>query len=333
MMLRLDELIDLVQRALSSHGMRREDAAIVARTIVAAERDGAHSHGLQRLPGYISSLRAGWVDARAVPTIRDASPGFVHANACNGFAQIALARADGLLRKKAQLNGIAALGIHNSHHFASLWPDLEPFAEDGFVALTMVNTRSRIVAWGGKKKILGTNPMAFACPRPGYPPLIWDQASSIMSQGDILLSAAAGRSLPVGIGVDANGAPTTSAEAVLRDGALMPFGGVKGSSLAFMVEILAAALTKGNFGFEDRSGRFPGAETSNAGQFFLLMDPSPMAGKGFPDRVAALIARLLEAGSLRMPGDLRYKKRRQAEAKGIQVSSKIHNYLLEQLAQ
>jgi len=152
MMLRLDELIDLVQRALSSHGMRREDAAIVARTIVAAERDGAHSHGLQRLPGYISSLRAGWVDARAVPTIRDASPGFVHANACNGFAQIALARADGLLRKKAQLNGIAALGIHNSHHFASLWPDLEPFAEDGFVALTMVNTRSRIVAWGARRR-------------------------------------------------------------------------------------------------------------------------------------------------------------------------------------
>src|SRR5262249_25677309 len=163
----------------------------------------------------------------------------------------------------------------------ALWPDVEPFAEQGLIALTVVNTRSRIVVWGGRRKVLGTNPMAFACPSGDGPPCVWDQASSLRAQGEVLLARTQGHAVPEGIGLDAEGNPSTDPAAILDGGALLPFGGPKGASIAFMIEVLAAALTGGRFGFQDESASFPGAQTSKAGQFLLLIDPTRSAGDAF----------------------------------------------------
>ena len=113
---------------------------------------------------------------------------------------------------------------------------------------------------------------------------------------------------------------------MLKDGALLPFGGIKGGSLAFMIEALAT-LGGARFGFEDQSARVPGAVTSNAGQFLLLIDPRRFGG-GFLDRIEELIERLRDAGTGRLPGDLRYERRRIAQREGIEVSSEMHEYLV-----
>lgn len=325
----LPDLSVLVERCLRGGGMTPTTARPVAATIVAAERDGSRSHGLQRLAGHLSSLASGWVDGRARPAVVKRAPGLVHVDARNGFAQVALARGAPLLRRAAERAGVALLAISHSHHFAALWPDLEPFADDGFVAITMVNSRSRMVVWGGHVKSLGTNAMAFACPRAGKPPLIWDQASSAMSQGEVLISAAAGKPLPTGVGLDRDGAPTTDPTAVLEGGALLPFAGIKGGSIAFMVEVFAAALTGGRFGFEDTSAGIPGALTSNAGQVVLLVSPRRMASDGFAERIETLIRQLRDAGSERLPGDLRYARRQRAATEGVEVSDDMLAYLRE----
>jgi len=238
---------------------------------------------------------------------------------------VALAEAAPRLCAMAARHGSATLTTANGHHFAALWPDIEPLAVKGYIALTMVNTRARMVVWQGTRKVLGTNPMAFACPRRSAPPVVWDQASSVMSQGDVLLASAARRPLPEGVGVDAAGKATTDPDAVLKDGALLPYGGIKGGSLAFMIEVLAT-LGGARFGFEDESGKISGAVTSNAGQFLLLIDPRRF-GDGFLDRIEALIERLRDAGTGRLPGDLRYERRRIAERDGVEVTPEIHAYL------
>jgi delta1-piperideine-2-carboxylate reductase len=230
------ELTDLVTRVFRRHGVSAENADPVAETVVAAERDGAASHGLLRLPGYVSTLKSGWVDGRAVPVVTDAAPGLVATDAANGFAQPALRASAPLLREKARRLGIAAVAIRYSHHFAAVWPDVEPFAVEGFIVLAMVNGRQRMAVWGGERKLLGTSPMAFACPRPGRLPLVWDQASSVMAQGEILLAAQRGDMLPEGVGLDADGRPTTDPHAVLDGGSILAFGGHKGSSIAFMID-------------------------------------------------------------------------------------------------
>ena len=308
----------LVARILEAHGAGPRQAGIVAGAVVAAERDGATSHGLFRVPGYVADLRSGWVDGRAVPVVEDRAPGLAAVDAANGWAQVALSDARTLLVAKARAQGIAALAIRNSHHFAALWIDVEPLADLGLVAMACGNGRSRVVPFGGRARLLGTNPMAFACPRRRGPPMVWDQASSMMAHGEVMLAAQRGETLPEGAGFDAAGRPTRDAAAVLAGGALGPFGAHKGSAIALMVEILGGAVAGGDLGFEDRSGAFPGAQSSNAGEYLIAIDPARSGGDGFLDRTEALFRRLTDDGA-RLPGDRRYANRARAFDKGISI--------------
>ncbi|WOH63759.1 Ldh family oxidoreductase [Bradyrhizobium sp. BWA-3-5] len=312
-------LVDLIAHVFAAHGMTSSNAAIVAQVVAGAERDGTLSHGLLRVPGYVSTLKSGWVDGRAVPRVVGSQPGMVVVDACNGFAQVALVAGRNELISKSRICGVAALAIRNSHHFASVYPDVEPLAEQGLVALAFLNSRSRLVPSGGTSKLFGSNPMAFACPRADGPALVFDQASSIMAQGEVLLAAQHERTLPEGVGVDSAGRATTDPKAILEGGALLPFGGHKGSSIALMVELLAAAVTGGEFGFEDASGAFPGAQSSRAGQLIIAIDPDKGAGARFRHRVEELLIRICGNGSARLPGERRLKAREEANRLGVPV--------------
>lgn len=312
-------LIRRVGDLLLANGVEPVSAGAVASSIVSAERDGAYSHGFARLPGFISSLASGWVTGSPSMIVTDQAPAVVHVDAANGFAQGALARGKDMAMAKARANGICAISIHDSHHFGCLWPDVEPFGEAGLVCLAFVNSRSRIVAPGAAKAVLGTNPMAFALPRPGRNPLVWDQASSVLAHGDILLAAKSGQTLPPDAGVDKFGAVSRDPQAILHGGALMPFGAHKGFLIALLVEVLAAALTGSRFGFEDESPGKPGAVTSNAGEMLILIDPARAGASDFGERTEQLLNALVEAGSSRLPGDRRYKNRAKALADGIPV--------------
>jgi len=316
-----DELHALLAREDARHGTSNEVAAILASNCASAQRDGADSHGIFRIPGYVATLQSGWVDGKAVPQVTDAAPGFIAVDAKNGFAQPALAAARALLVEKARANGIALLAIHNSHHFAALWPDVEPFAREGLVALSFVNSMACVVPHGGKRALFGTNPIAFAAPRAGHEPLVFDLATSAIANGDVQIAAREGRMLPEGYGVDRDGRPTCDPRAILDGGALLPFGGYKGSALSMMVELLAAALTGGNFSFDfDWSGH-PGAQTPRTGQLLIVIDPSKGAGSNFAARTELLVQQMQDAGQPRQPGDRRYRERAQSARAGIAVDS------------
>ncbi|MES2635180.1 MAG: Ldh family oxidoreductase [Pseudomonadota bacterium] len=311
--------VSLVGKLLMSKGVDAISAQAVAGSMVAAERDGTLSHGLARLPGFVSSLESGWVTGSPRMVVTNQAPAVVRIDAANGFAQGALARGRELAIAKARSNGICAIHIHDSHHFGSLWPDVEPFAMQGLVCLAFVHSRSRIVAPGASRAVLGTNPMAFALPRAGREPVVWDQASSVIAHGDVILAAKNGHTLPPDAGVDKSGSVSRDPAAVLDGGALLPFGGHKGFLIALLVEVLAAALTGSRFGFEDVSARIPGAVTSNAGQMLILIDPARSGASDFGDRIEQLMHALADAGTTRLPGDRRYINRAKAMEHGIPV--------------
>jgi delta1-piperideine-2-carboxylate reductase len=312
------ELRQLVQLAMARAGVDSLTAEAIAHSIVSAERDGTPSHGLLRVTGYLASIKSGWVDASARMTVRDVAPGVVVVDANNGFSQGALVRGRGVALQKCQTSGVSILALHNAHHFGALWPDAEWFAEQGVLCMAFVNSRSRIVAPGAAQKVLGTNPMALAAPAQPHP-IVWDQASSVMAHGDVILAAREGRHLDLGVAVDAQGHATIDPHAVLNGGGLLPFGAHKGFMIALLVEILAAAVTGSRFGFEDTSVNYPGAQTSNGGQLFILVDATKIAGPQFEQRLALLLEHLREAGSSRMPGDRRQANRVAARAEGIRV--------------
>ncbi len=315
-----DELRSLLARIFERHGTSAEVAAVLADNCASAERDGAHSHGVFRIAGYLSTLASGWVDGHAVPQVEDVAPGYVAVDACNGFAQPAYAAARQLLVDKARANGIALLAIRDSHHFAALWPDVEPLAEAGLVGLALVNSMACVVPHGGTQALFGTNPIAFAAPRAGHAPLVFDLATSSMAHGDVQIAAREGRLLPEGHGVDRDGRPTRDPQAVLDGGALLPFGGHKGSALSMMVELLAAALTGGSFSFDfDWSGH-PGAQTPRTGELVIAIDPSRTAGRGFAQRCEDLVQAMAGAGQQRQPGERRYRQRAQSLREGVPLS-------------
>lgn len=313
----VEALTALLSRIFLRHGTSAEVADTLAANVALAQRDGSDSHGIFRIPGYLSTLASGWVDGRAVPVVSDAAPGFVSVDARNGFAQPAHEAARELLLGKVRLQGIALLAIHDSHHFAALWPDVEPYAREGFVALTFVNSMTCVVPHGAKKPLFGTNPIAFAAPRAGGDPLVFDLATSAMAHGDVQIAAREGRQLPPGYGVDRNGEPTRDPHAVLDGGALLPFGGHKGSALSMMVELLAAALTGGNFSFGFTWADHPGAQTPRTGQLLIVIDPSRGAGADFAQRAEALVAAMRDAGQERLPGERRYRQREESVSLGL----------------
>ncbi|WP_426132795.1 Ldh family oxidoreductase [Pseudomonas sp. PWP3-1b2] len=313
------ELVALLQQVFVRHGTSPEVAAILSRNCASAERDGAHSHGIFRIPGYLSTLASGWVNGRAVPIVSDVASGFVRVDAGNGFAQPALEAARGLLVDKARSAGIALLAIHNSHHFAALWPDVEPFAEQGLVALSVVNSMTCVVPHGADRPLFGTNPIAFAAPRADGLPIVFDLATSAIAHGDVQIAARKGERLPPGMGVDGLGQPTQDPKAILEGGALLPFGGHKGSALSMMVELLAAALTGGNFSFEFNWADHPGARTPWTGQLLIVIDPSKTAGQSFAERSQELVRQMHAAGLRRLPGDRRHRTRAKSEQEGIVI--------------
>ncbi|MCD5993557.1 Ldh family oxidoreductase [Pseudomonas sp. CDFA 602] len=316
------QLSDLLEQIFLAHGTSPDVAKALAENCASAERDGSHSHGIFRIPGYLSSLASGWVDGKAVPIVEDVGAAFVRVDAARGFAQPALAAAKPLLIEKARSAGIAVLAIRNSHHFAALWPDVEPFAQQGLVALSMVNSMTCVVPHGAQKPLFGTNPIAFAAPRAEGEPIVFDLATSAIAHGDVQIAAREGRLLPEGMGVDSNGQPTCDPSAILKGGALLPFGGHKGSALSMMVELLAAGLTGGNFSFEFSWAEHPGAQTPWTGQVLIVIDPDKGSGQQFAQRSEELMRQLQGAGQERMPGDRRYVERAKSLAHGIPVAAR-----------
>ena len=320
--LSLEALSALLEKIFLRHGTSAEVARVLAQNCAGAERDGAHSHGVFRIPGYVSTLQSGWVNGQAVPVVEDVASGFVRVDANNGFAQPALAAARELLVQKARSAGIAVLAIRNSHHFAALWPDVEPFAYEGLVALSVVNSMTCVVPHGADRPLFGTNPIAFAAPRAGGEPIVFDLATSAIAHGDVQIAARQGERLPQGMGVDSLGQPTTDPKAILEGGALLPFGGHKGSALSMMVELLAAALTGGNFSFEFDWNNHPGAKTPWTGQLLIVIDPDKAAGQSFAQRSQELVRQMHGVGLKRLPGDRRHHQRAKSLANGIELDAR-----------
>lgn len=84
---KLAEVLPLAKAALMRAGCDAENATAVAESLWKAERDGAHSHGLFRLPGYLTSLKSGKVNGKARPLTKAIAPGVLHIDGDGGYGR------------------------------------------------------------------------------------------------------------------------------------------------------------------------------------------------------------------------------------------------------
>ena len=325
-----NEIQTLVELGLEANGCNKENSSAVARTIAAAELDGCAAHGLFRMPGYVASLRSGKVNGNASPVVSRLSPGVVKVDGDHGYAPLALEKGREALIQAAQENGIAAMVLVNVHHFAALWVEVEPIAEAGLAAMAFTTYKPAVVPAGAKQPLFGTNPMCFGWPRGDLRPMIFDQASAAMARGEVMIAARDGHSVPLGTGVDEHGVPTTDASEIINGGALLPFGGYKGSTIAMMIELLAAGLTGQDFSFEAQKNDNNDGGPPNGGEFMLAMDPNHFGdADNWLKHSESFLELLGGMDGSHMPGDRRYENRSVHEKKGIPVKESVYASCLE----
>jgi (2R)-3-sulfolactate dehydrogenase (NADP+) len=310
---------------LQQHQTSTENAKEVADALICAEIDGQSGHGLSRIPSYIQQLSSGKVDGNAKPTIVSSNGAVIRIDAKNGFAYPALSLAIKEVASCSKKYGIAVASISHSHHFGQAGRHVERLAESGLIGLMFGNTPKAITPWGGSQALFGTNPIAFSAPRGKAPPLVVDLSLSKVARGKVMLANQKNERIPQGWAIDEQGNPTTDAKKALA-GAMLPIGDAKGSALALMVEILSAALTGSNFGFEASSFFDSEGDSPGVGQLIIAIDPGFFSGDVFSERMETIISAILEQPSTRLPGNKRLEKRKWREkTKKIAVSKELYD--------
>lgn len=316
----VDAIHDLAKTTLIKFGADDQNAEAVAKIITMAERDGCVSHGLFRLPGYVATLKSGKVDGAAKPSINKLAPAVVQVNGHNCFAPTALQAGQEALIEAANICGIAIMALVRVHHFAALWTDIEPICEAGLAAFACTSYKPAVIPAGGKKALYGTNPIAFGWPRPGKSPMVFDMATSVMARGEVGIAARDGHALPEGVGVDADGNPTTDPNEILK-GSLLAFGGYKGSSISMMVELLAGAMVGESFSFEAAVRDNNDGGPPQGGEFVFAINPSLVRGNDdWGDHAEGFFDKIYEQDGTRLPGDRRLQNRARHDEGGVSVS-------------
>ncbi|WP_044871209.1 Ldh family oxidoreductase [Pseudomonas sp. LFM046] len=322
--LSLDQVHALAMRALTRNGMGEDHARAIADTITQGQRDECHSHGLYRVLVCVHSLRSGKVDPLARPTVSRSAPAIVSVDAHRGYSLLAFQAGLPLLVEQARELGVAALVIRNCFHFSALWPEVEAIAAEGLVGLAMTPSHAWVAPEGGGKGVFGTNPLAFAWPRQGREPFVFDFATSAIARGDIELHARQGKPIPLGWGLDAEGAPTTDARAAL-EGAMQTFGGHKGSALAAMIELLAGALIGDMTSAESLAFDAGAGATPCHGELLLAFAPARFLGNAMEEgqrRAEQLFAAITDQGA-RLPSQRRFAARKRSEREGVWVEQAL----------
>jgi len=324
--LTLERVRDIGMAALLSSNVARENAVSVAESIVAAEADGIHSHGLMRLPAYCMHARGGKVDGCARPALEHVAAAILRVDAANGFAHPAIDLGLPSLIQVARDQGVGILAVRRSYNAGVLGYHVERLAERGLIGLAFANAPAAIAPHGGATPLFGTNPVAFSAPGSRGPALIIDQACSVAARGEVLLRARRGELIPESWALDVDGHPTCDPVEGLR-GSMAPFGGAKGVNIAWIVEIMAAALTGACLSHQassviDNEGGPPGI-----GQLFMAIDPGRLNG-AFAGSLDALRCAVLAQPGSRVPGQGRVAFRDKARREGIRISASLHREIM-----
>ena len=317
------ELERLMTAALRQSGATPAMAAATARALVVAELEGIASHGASRIPQYCGHLRNGRANGSAVPVVSHDRKAACVVDARQGLAFEACALAAQEAVRRAREFGVAFVSVANSNHFGVAAFHLEPVVEAGLVGIAMGNSPAAMPAWGGKRALFGTNPIAAGFPRRAGKPLMIDLSLSAVARGKIMVAARDGKPIPEGWALDKEGRSTTDAKAAL-EGSMMPAGGVKGAMLALTVELLVCALSGSAYGFESDSFFTEEGRPTRIGQAILAIDPGALAGRSvYDERVETLIQAMLADDEVRLPGERRRLNRERAQRDGLAIPADL----------
>ena len=205
--------------------------------LVWADLRGVESHGVSRLPQYVTGLRSGEINTDPQwATLGEGAVAIVDADRAPGVSAM-LRGVDAAIEIAERLH-IGWCSIRNMGHGGALGYIAEFGARHGMAVVAISASIPTMAYHGTNVPALGTNPLAIAFPT-SSDPLVLDMSTATAAYGKILLARAEGVSVPVGWGLDSKGEQTTDPNAIST---LLPVGGAKGSGLSLMIECLASVM-------------------------------------------------------------------------------------------
>jgi LDH2 family malate/lactate/ureidoglycolate dehydrogenase len=315
-----DRLVAFCRDALIALGVLPDHAEITARRLLEADLRGRTGHGIIRLPQYAGRIEAGGIELR--PEIRLTRETSVSAlvDGGNGLGQVVMTIATETAIDKALSSGMAWVGTVHSNHAGAAGVYTAMAAERGLICMyTAVASANVMPPWGGRERLLGTNPISIAIPAPGHPFLL-DIATTVTSHGTIKVLAQAGEQMPEGWVMDLEGNPILD-PARADEGFLVPIGGYKGAGLNLGLGLLAGVLNGAAFGADVIDHRHVPGQAANTGQAIFVMRPDLFRD---PDELATDMGRHLDAlrasgppGAVHLPGDVAAAEIERRLAEGI----------------
>jgi len=323
------DLKDFCCRTYMKVGVPPAEAEIIADFLARSDLRGVETHGVTRLPIYILRLQKGYVRKECkLTTIKEKGPtAFLEAHGSMGH--ITAYRSMEKAIAKAEQYGMGWISVKDSGHFgvAGLYPMMA--LKKDFIGYVVSNSAPMMFPWGGKERIIGNNPMAYAIPTDQWPPVVLDFSLSVVSSGKLILTRKKGEKIPLGWAVNKDGLPTDDPyEGYEGGGSLAPVGGHKGYGMVLVHEMLTAVLTDGKRTrqikslYEEDPGGIQGTCHS-----FMALDPDCFVGREtFKKSVDAYIqeikgsARASGAEEILVPGEPEFRTEARLLKEGIPLS-------------
>ena len=318
-----DDLKAFCVAAMVQAGLSQEDAELSAHVFVATDTWGTFTHGTRQIRGLMQNARRGRLVATAKEKIVAEGPSWAIIDACDGMPPAISYRAVELAVDKARQSGMCYIGIRGSSHYGAAGFYANMIAENDMIGLSMCNVEPCMTVPGGKSRVLGTNPIAYAAPTGTDRTVMLDIATSAVAATKIFAAKNEGRDIPDTWLVDEDGIPTTDPTEFPEKGAQLPMAGHKGYGLAVLVELLTATLSGAAMMSGVHSWVADTDEPSNQGHAFIAIDVGAMMPLGeFHARMATMCkeikgASTAKGGTIFLPGEIEWNKREQALAEGI----------------
>ncbi|MFC1876024.1 Ldh family oxidoreductase [Thermodesulfobacteriota bacterium] len=326
------ELLELAQTIFISKGVSEQEARLVSDMLVEANLRGHDSHGVIRIPKWTTGLKAGAINPIAkVQTVQETAASAL-LDGGSALGPVVGCKASDMAIQKAKSLGIGIVVVRKASHIGMLGYYTEYMAKQGVIGICMTNSESGVAPFGTADKILGTNPLSIGVPTRTWP-MILDMSTSVVARGKIVVALESGEKIPLGWALNKNGDPTTDPKEAL-EGVLLPFGGMKGSGLAIMVDILSGALAGQAVG-RDVKGTFDMKNEGTKGDMFMAIEPSVFIDIGrFLDTVESLKGQIKGAkkakgvDNILLPGEYEYLMRKKRVKDGIPINKELLNILM-----
>ena len=319
-----DRLESFCVEASRRCGLREEDARITAKVLTTTDTWGVHTHGTRQLRPLMKTVRQGRLNPDAAPELVAEGPAWAIVDGHYAIPMVTSSQSMDIAIRKARVSGLAYVGVKHSSHFGAAGYYAVMAAQADMIGLSMCNVDPCVVAPGGRGKIIGTNPIAYAVPAGQERPVWLDIATSTAAATKVLAAKASRKSIPDTWLTDDDGMPTTDPSGFPERGALLPMAGHKGYGLAILVEALCGALTGAGMLSQVVSWISDSPELTNQGHAFVAIDIGAMMPiEQFKERMDRMIREIRSApkakGSERiyLPGEMEWERRDKALVEGM----------------